>query len=250
MNGFRLHQPCHNPASSVSIIARMSTVQSKPPQGAPARDVPSKPRFGLSRRAWYVVAGGFGAGFLLFLLLWLDMRNDGDFYRPEGKTGAADGQVFEPLPAPMASGERSASGMSEAAEEAMRNPPPPPPPVAAPRPVEAPAPRPVADTAPQTDRPAPALAPGSVPVPISKPAMKYPADALRNGETGKVVVRIEVGADGEPTAVTIVSRSGSRSLDRAAVQAAKRWRFRPAQQNGRAVAAAVEVPIAFTLEGR
>ena len=196
-----------------------------------------------------MVAGGFGAGFLLFLLLWLDMRNDGDFYRPEDKTGSVDGQVFEPLPAPMASGDRSASGMSEAAEEAMRNPPPPPP-MAAPRPVETPAPRPIADASTQTNRPAPTLAPGSVPVPISKPAMKYPAEALRNGETGKVVVRIEVGVDGEPTAVSIVSRSGSRSLDRAAVQAAKRWRFRPAQQNGRAIAAAVEVPIAFTLEGR
>lgn len=250
MNGFRPRKPCHNPASSVSISARMSTVQPKPPQGSPSRDDSSKPRFGLSRRVWRVVAAGFGAGFLLFLLLWLDMRNDGDFYRPEGKSGGADGQVFEPLPAPMTGGERSASGMSEAAEEAMRNPPPPPPPVAAPRPVETSAQRPVADTTSQSERPTPNLAPGSVPVPISKPAMKYPADALRNGETGKVVVRIEVGADGEPTDVTIVSRSGSRSLDRAAVQAAKRWRFRPAQQNGRAVAAAVEVPIAFTLEGR
>lgn len=80
--------------------------------------------------------------------------------------------------------------------------------------------------------------------------MKYPVEAQRNGETGKVVVRIEVGADGVPTAVSIASRSGSRSLDRAAVQAAKQWRFRPAQQNGRAVAAAVEVPIAFSLEER
>lgn len=230
-------------------MARMSTVQPKPPQGSPSRDTPTKPRFGLSRRVWWVVAGGFGAGFLLFLLLWLDMRNDGDFYRPEGKTGGADGQVFEPLPAPMAGSERSASGMSEAAEEAMRNPPPPPP-VAVPRRAETPVQPAIADTSSPTDRPAPNLAPGSVPVPISKPAMKYPADAQRNGETGTVVVRIEVGTDGEPTAVTIVSRSGSRSLDRAAVQAAKRWRFRPAQQNGRAVAAAVEVPIAFKLEGR
>lgn len=230
-------------------MARMSTVQPKPPQGSPAHDAPSRLRFGLSRRVWWVVAGGFGAGFLLFLLLWLDMRNDGDFYRPEGKTGGADGQVFEPLPAPMAGGERSASGMSEAAEEAMRNPPPPPP-VVVPRTTETPVQPTVANASSQTDRPAPNLAPGSVPVPISKPAMKYPADAQRNGETGTVVVRIEVGTDGEPTAVTVVSRSGSRSLDRAAVQAAKRWRFRPAQQNGRAVAAAVEVPIAFTLEGR
>ena len=234
------------------MMARMSTVQPKPPQGSPSRDAPTKPRFGLSRRVLWVVAGGFGAGFLLFLLLWLDMRNDGDFYRPEGKTGGADGQVFEPLPAPMAGGERSASGMSEAAEEAMRNPPPsPPPPVASAPPGRNPRAAIGRRYLSPTDRPAPNLwAPGSVPVPISKPAMKYPADAQRNGETGTVVVRIEVGADGEPTAVTVVSRSGSRSLDRAAVQAAERWRFRPAQQNGRAVAAAVEVPIAFTFQDR
>lgn len=219
----------------------MSTAQPKPP---------ARSRFKLSRRVWWVVAGGFGVGLALFLLLWLDMRNDGDFYRPESKTAGPDGQVFEPLPAPMADSGRSASGLSEAAEQAIRNPQPAPPPAAAPLPAQTPTQRPVADTAPQTGQPAVGLAPGSVPVPISKPAMKYPAEALRNGETGKVVVRIEVGVDGEPTEVSIVSRSGSRSLDRAAVQAAKRWRFRPAQQNGRAVAAAVEVPIAFTLDGR
>jgi periplasmic protein TonB len=212
MNETRPRNPCHNPASSVSAIARMSTVQHKPPQPPGAKSF-----FGLSRRVWWVVAGGFGIGLLLFLMLWLDMRTDGDFYRPESKTDGADGQVFEPLPAPMADGDRSASGMSEAAEEAMRNPPPAPPPVATPRPVETPMPRPVADNPAPTERPGPALAPGNVPVPISKPEMKYPTDALRAGETGKVVVRIEVGADGEPTDVSIVTRSGSRSLDRAAV---------------------------------
>ena len=195
-----------------------------------------------------MVAGGFGIGLILFLLLWLDMRDNGDFYRAEDKADSADGQVFEPLPAPMSDSERSASGLSEAAAEAIRSPPPQP--VVLPQPVETPVPRPIADAISQNNLPDEGLAPGSVPVPISKPAMKYPSDALRNNETGKVVVRIEVGADGEPTAVSIVTRSGSRSLDRAAVQAAKRWRFRPAQQDGRAVAAAVEVPIVFSLDGR
>ena len=240
MNGVRLGTRATIGATSVPAIPRMSTVPPSAPPGS---------RFGLSRRAWWVVAGGFGIGLLLFVLLWLDMRDNGNFYRAEDKPDSADGQVFEPLPAPVSGGDRSASGLSEAAAEAMRNPPPPPP-VAVPQPVEAPIPRPIADATPQNNRPDTDLAPGSVPVPISKPAMKYPADALRNNETGKVVVRIEVGADGEPTAVSIVTRSGSRSLDRAAVQAAKRWRFRPAQQNGRAVAAAVEVPIVFSLDGR
>ena len=224
----------------------MSTVQPSAPQGSA-----SGLRFGLSPRVWWVVAGGFGIGLLLFLLLWLDMRDNGNFYRPEGKADSADGQVFEPLPAPMADGDRSASGLSEAAEAAARNPrPQPPPPVAPPRPLETPAPPPLADAPPQNNGPVQGLAPGSVPVAISKPAPSYPAEALRNGDTGTVVVRIEVGADGKTFAVSVVSRSGSRALDRAAVQAAKRWRFRPAQENGRAVPGAVEVPITFTLDRR
>lgn len=220
-----------------------------PPQKSPPG--PSwRSHFRLSRRAWLMVATGFGAGFLVFLILWLDMRDNGNFYRAEDKTKSVDGQVFEPLPAPMSGGDRSASGLSEAAEDALRNPRPLPPPVAAPSPTNVPTQGPVADGSQQNALPTSGLAPGSVPVAISKPAPSYPSDALRNGETGKVVVRIEVGADGEPTAVSVVTRSGSRSLDRAAVQAAKRWRFRPAQENGRAVASAVEVPMAFALDGR
>ena len=197
-----------------------------------------------------MVAAGFGVGLLVFLLLWLDMRDNGNFYRAEDKAQRVDGQIFEPLPAPMADGDRSASGLSEAAQDALRNPRPAPPPVAAPSPVGVPVQNPVADGSPQTTSPTAPLAPGDVPVAISRPAPRYPSDALRNGESGTVLVRIEVGADGEPTAVSVVARSGSRSLDRAAVQAAKRWRFRPAQQNGRAVASAVEVPIEFALDGR
>jgi periplasmic protein TonB len=228
----------------------MSTVQPSAPQGSPSRGALSKPRFGLSPRVWWVVAGGFGTGLILFLLLWLDMRDNGDFYRAEDKADSAGGQVFEPLPAPIAGDQRSASGLSEAAEEALRNPPPAPPPIAAPRPVERPIQRTVADATPPNNRSASPLAPGNVPVAISKPAPSYPTDALRNNETGTVLVRIAVGADGEPTDVTLAKRSGSRSLDRAALKAARNWRFRPAQQNGIAVASAVEVPMTFKLDGR
>jgi protein TonB len=89
-----------------------------------------------------------------------------------------------------------------------------------------------------------------VPVPISRPSPRYPAEAVRNNETGTVVLRITVDERGEPVKVEIASSSRSRSLDRAAAQAARRWTFRPAQQNGRAVSGTIEVPISFTLEGR
>lgn len=211
---------------------------------------PPGPRFGLSQRAWRVVAIGFGIGLLLFFLLWLDIRDNGDFYRPEGKPQSSDGQIFEPLPAPMADGGHSASGLSEAAEEALRNPRPAPPPVAQTRNETAPADRPGAE-APERPQPAdrPAGAAG-VPVPISRPAPAYPAEAMRNNETGTVLLQITVDAAGDPRDVKVKRSSRSRALDRAAAQAARRWKFRPAQQDGRPVEASVDVPITFTLEGR
>jgi protein TonB len=228
----------------------MSTAQPTTPQEPSSRSS-SGFRLSLSRRARWLLAGGFGVGLLLFFLLWLDMRDNGNFYRPAGKTGGIEGQVFEPLPAPATDRTGSASGLSEAAEAALRNPrPAPPPPVQQAPPAQTPTDRPLADASAQADGTAQPTAPGGVPVPISRPSPRYPAEAVRNNETGTVVLRITVDERGEPVKVEIASSSRSRSLDRAAAQAARRWTFRPAQQNGRAVSGTIEVPISFTLEGR
>ncbi|WP_267103686.1 energy transducer TonB, partial [Xanthomonas sacchari] len=45
--------------------------------------------------------------------------------------------------------------------------------------------------------------------------------------------------------VALLRRSGSRDLDRAAMETVRRWKFRPAQQNGRAVPASIEIPFDF-----
>ena len=93
------------------------------------------------------------------------------------------------------------------------------------------------------------LAPGELPVPIpgQTPAPEYPPAAMRSGDQGTVLVRVEVGADGVPTSVEVAQRSGSRDLDRAAVNAVRQWRFQPAQRDGQAVAGAVTVPIDFKM---
>lgn len=197
-------------------------------------------RFSLSRRALLLIAGGFGLGLLLFLLLWLDMRDNGKFYRPTDKPDAVDGQVFEPLPVPMAPGERSASGLSEAAEEAARRPKPAPPPAQVAGPTDA---RPTDATTSPTQRTASDVAPGT-PMPLSRIQPDYPAEAMRRNESGTVVVRITVDSDGRPDDVEVLRSSRSRSLDRAATQAARRWRFRPGQTG------TVEVPFEFKLDNR
>ena len=85
------------------------------------------------------------------------------------------------------------------------------------------------------------------PEPIARVQPKYPPTAYRNREEGSVLVRASVDANGVPGEVTLVRRSGSRDLDNAALAAVRQWHFRPAIENGKAVASAVEVPVDFKL---
>lgn len=79
------------------------------------------------------------------------------------------------------------------------------------------------------------------------PAPRYPAQAERRGLGGVVRVRADVGMDGVPTSVTVVEGSGTRELDRAALDAVRRWRFRPGQVDGKPVPGSVVVPIEFSM---
>lgn len=82
---------------------------------------------------------------------------------------------------------------------------------------------------------------------IARVQPKYPPIAYRNREEGSVLVRANVDANGVPGEVTLVRRSGSRDLDNAALAAVRQWHFRPAIENGKAIASAVEVPVDFKL---
>lgn len=97
-------------------------------------------------------------------------------------------------------------------------------------------------------KPKPAAKLNRDPSPLaSNQAPKYPPQALRSGVEGSVSVRVEVDANGNPTDVTVVERSGERSrdLDRAVTNAVREWRFEPAMKDGKAVAGAVVVPVDF-----
>jgi protein TonB len=90
----------------------------------------------------------------------------------------------------------------------------------------------------------------SAPVPIAgNPLPKYPISALRHGEGGEVVLQVRIDEKGQPIDVDVARRSGSRDLDRAAMQAVREWRFKPATRNGKPVSAVVELPVAFKPQG-
>ncbi len=79
----------------------------------------------------------------------------------------------------------------------------------------------------------------------SKP--RYPYSSRRRGEEGRVVLRVRVTVSGAPAEVRVLSSSGFRRLDQAALRAVKSWRFLPARRNGKNVAGSVEVPVTFNL---
>lgn len=84
--------------------------------------------------------------------------------------------------------------------------------------------------------------------PIARVQPDYPPAAARVREEGTVLVRVEVDASGTPSRVSIARRSGSRDLDRAALDAVKQWRFRPAIRDGKPAASVAEVPVEFRLD--
>ena len=80
------------------------------------------------------------------------------------------------------------------------------------------------------------------------PKPDYPSLARRRAIEGTVLVRAEVGAGGECLDADLKKSSGAGILDRAALEAVKKWRFVPARRGNQAVIAWVEVPITFKLE--
>jgi protein TonB len=95
--------------------------------------------------------------------------------------------------------------------------------------------------------PPPISAPEFNPAYLRNPAPAYPSQARRLGEQGTVLLKVHVTAEGEADRVQVQDSSGSQRLDRAALEAVRDWRFVPARQGDRAIAAWVVVPIRFKL---
>lgn len=127
---------------------------------------------------------------------------------------------------------------------------------APPAPVQAPQPTvvaavPVATTPPPPALPAPAprVLPSAAVQYLVAPVLVYPRLSQRNGETGRVVVRVLIGAaGGAPASVQISQSSGHARLDEAAIAAVQKARFKPPTDLGQPVEGWALIPIDFDLE--
>jgi protein TonB len=76
----------------------------------------------------------------------------------------------------------------------------------------------------------------------------YPPAAKHERVEGKVVLDLVVGVDGDVAGTNVV---GSNPVfDGAAVEAVKRWKYRPATRDGRPVEVVLTVTVEFSLDAR
>jgi protein TonB len=83
---------------------------------------------------------------------------------------------------------------------------------------------------------------------LNNPAPEVPYLARQRCQSGRVLLRVLVGANGKPLKVDIETGSGCEAYDRSAQQTVKnQWRFEPAKRGNSAVESEVQVPIRLNL---
>ena len=84
------------------------------------------------------------------------------------------------------------------------------------------------------------------PMALSTPQPEFSDEARRDKVQGTVTLSMTVGVDGIPRDIH-VEHSLGHGLDEKAIEAASRWRFAPALQDGKPVEAKVSVEFGFTI---
>lgn len=207
----------------------------------------ARTRWRISPVSWLIVPAGVALGVLLFLLVWMqrEVPEAADEAMLPGVTVSADAHA-PALPAPQVPGEELEAGGEDTAAGVFTLPEAP----AQPPPTVAGSPQPEAipgDMPPGAEQPGgEVISADRGAVAVHSPPPDYPARSLRRGDSGEVLVRVLVGADGQPRQVEVARSSSHRALDQAAVRAVRRWRFEPATRQGQRVSQVVHVPVSFS----
>lgn len=86
------------------------------------------------------------------------------------------------------------------------------------------------------------------PVFLDKPDPVYPPAAVKKGLAGTVVLLLNIDEEGRLAGSEIISSSGHKLLDNAAVKAVEKWSFSPGKIGEKAVSGSVTAEIRFELK--
>lgn len=82
------------------------------------------------------------------------------------------------------------------------------------------------------------------PVPVRTVAPEYPGALRRSGVSGIVTVICLIDEKGDVQEVTL-EKSSDEAFTQPALDAVKKWKFKPAKRDGVAVAIKVSIPVRF-----
>lgn len=88
----------------------------------------------------------------------------------------------------------------------------------------------------------------SPPSPVTKFSPNYPSALLNKGIGGRVLVTCTVGTGGEILNLSIKQSSGRPELDQSAMNAIKKWKFKPAVKGGKKIKAVCLIPLNFEVK--
>ena len=89
---------------------------------------------------------------------------------------------------------------------------------------------------------------GGSPTALSEIRPHYPYTARTRGEEGKVTVRVHVTERGQVDSASVGEGSGFSALDESALSAARKARFKPAEQDGKPVPSEMNLHFDFRLQ--
>lgn len=85
------------------------------------------------------------------------------------------------------------------------------------------------------------------PVPVRTVSPDYPEELRRDGVSGVVMVKCTIDVQGNVVDPEI-EKSSNGAFEKPALAALKKWKFKPAKQDGAPVAIKVSIPIKFVFE--
>lgn len=85
------------------------------------------------------------------------------------------------------------------------------------------------------------------PVPVRTVAPDYPRELRDQKVSGVVMVKCTIDEQGN-VSETEIAKSSNESFDKFAIDALKKWKFKPGKQDGAPVAMTVTIPVKFVAD--